>query len=148
MCEAYIAKKAGFFLVSCLLCPLPIKIISQSLIPQCPSNIKWVWNETWMTEWPLQNFLWQMRQLLKRVRNLVIQLRAYCFLHFFTSSWIGYILWVTIEMKTFPYFLCIVTLFVSISVLFFLKSANFAAFSLTTSRFPICFFFHWNFCPN
>ena len=35
-----ILPKKLFFLVSCLLRPLSIKIISQSLIPQCPSNIK------------------------------------------------------------------------------------------------------------
>ena len=53
-------QKSSFVLVSCLLRPFSIKIISQSSIPQCPSNIKWTWNETWMTEWPLQNFLRQL----------------------------------------------------------------------------------------
>ena len=33
-------QKSSFFLVSCLLRPLSIKVISQSSIPQCPSNIK------------------------------------------------------------------------------------------------------------
>ena len=31
---------------------------------------------------------------------------------------------------------------------FFFFSANFATFYLTTTRFPICFFFDWNLCPN
>ena len=38
---------------------------------------------------------------------------------FFTSNEIDYILRVTIEMKTFPYVICITTVFVSKSVLFF-----------------------------
>ena len=57
-----------FFLVSCLL--------------SSSSIIKWASNETWTTEWPLQNFLWKLRYLLKRVPNLVIQLPTYCFWHF------------------------------------------------------------------
>ena len=50
-----------FFLVSWLLRPLSIKILSQSSTPQCSSNTKWAWNEILMTIWPLQNFLWQLR---------------------------------------------------------------------------------------
>ena len=54
-CVKLILPKKLFFLVSFLPRPLSIKPISQSSIPKCLSNIKWVWNETWMTEWPLQN---------------------------------------------------------------------------------------------
>ena len=60
-CVKLVLPKKLFFLVYCLLCPLSIKIISQSSITQCPSTIKWAWEETWMTEWLLQNFLWQLR---------------------------------------------------------------------------------------
>ena len=79
-------QNSFFRLVSYLLRPLSVKIISQSSVPQCPSN-NWAWNETWVTEWPLQNFLWELQQNL----NLAAQLPTYCFLHFLhVIEWITF----------------------------------------------------------
>ena len=62
-------------------------------------------------------------------------------LSFFKPKQIDNILWVIIEMKTFPYHY-----HVSWWKCFFLKkSGNFAEFLLTITRFPMCFFFHGNF---
>ena len=51
------------------------------------------------------------------------------FFVFFTNNKVDYILWVKIEKKTFPYLICITTLFVSKSVFFFQKMQ-------TSQRFP------------
>ena len=63
-------------------------------------------------------------------------------LSFFKPKQIDNILWVILEMKTFPYHYHV---FWWKCFFFLKKSGNFAEFLLTITRFPRCFFFHQNF---
>ena len=87
-----------------------------------------------MTEWPLQNFLWQLGYLLKRVRNLVIQLPTYCFWHFLQV--IKYITFSELQSRWNPSLICIITLFVSKRVFFFWKVQTSQFFPWQPQNFP------------